>query len=180
MTAIRYRIVPFDLNAHLFEVRCTVEAPDPAGQRFRLPTWIPGSYLIREFARQFVDVRAEAAGAPLPIVKVAKDAWRAAFEGFDALVCPSLPNVAAKSGQEAFELPDGTSEPVINAYVRLSCPADITGLPAMSVPCGFNSEGLPIGLQIIGRPFDEPTVLRVGQAYESATNWTQQSPKAPA
>jgi predicted metalloprotease with PDZ domain len=78
MTAIRYRIVPFDLHAHLFEVRCTVAAPDAAGQRFRLPTWIPGSYLIREFARQFVDVRAESAGAPLPIVKEAKDVWRAA------------------------------------------------------------------------------------------------------
>jgi len=78
MTAIRYRIVPLDLNAHLFEVRCTVEAPDPAGQRFRLPTWIPGSYVIREFARQFVEVRAESAGGPLPIVKEAKDVWRAA------------------------------------------------------------------------------------------------------
>ena len=78
MTPIRYRIVPFDLNAHLFEVRCTVEAPHPAGQRFRLPTWIPGSYLIREFARQFVDVRAETADGPLAIVKEAKDVWRAA------------------------------------------------------------------------------------------------------
>ena len=78
MTAIRYRIIPFDLNAHLFDVRCTVEAPDAAGQRFRLPTWIPGSYLIREFARQFIDVRAESAGTPLPLVKEAKDVWRTA------------------------------------------------------------------------------------------------------
>jgi predicted metalloprotease with PDZ domain len=78
MNPVHYRIAPYDLNAHLLEVRCTVDAPDPAGQRFRLPAWIPGSYLIREFARQFVDVRADSAGAPLPIIKESKDVWRTA------------------------------------------------------------------------------------------------------
>ena len=76
--ATHYRITPLDPHAHVFEVRCTIEDPDPAGQRFRLPAWIPGSYLIREFARQFIDVRAEAAGAPVAIRKEAKDVWRAA------------------------------------------------------------------------------------------------------
>ena len=74
--ATRYRIVPRDPHAHLFEVRCTVDDPDPAGQRFRLPTWIPGSYLIREFARHFVTVRAECGGAAIAIAKEAKDLWR--------------------------------------------------------------------------------------------------------
>jgi predicted metalloprotease with PDZ domain len=55
MQVTHYRITPLDPKAHLFEVRCTVDDPDPAGQRFRLPAWIPGSYLIREFARQFID-----------------------------------------------------------------------------------------------------------------------------
>jgi predicted metalloprotease with PDZ domain len=73
----RYRVILRDAHAHLFEVSCTVVDPDPAGQRFRLPTWIPGSYLIREFARQFVRVRAEVNGAAVPIVKEAKDLWRA-------------------------------------------------------------------------------------------------------
>jgi len=77
LSSIRYRIAPLDLNAHLFEVRCTVEDPAPDGQRFRLPVWIPGSYLIREFARHFVAVRAEAAGVPVAIAKEAKDVWRA-------------------------------------------------------------------------------------------------------
>jgi predicted metalloprotease with PDZ domain len=76
--ATRYRIVPRDPHAHLFEVRCTVDDPDPGGQEFRLPSWIPGSYLIREFARQFVTVRAEANGAAVAIEKRAKDLWRAA------------------------------------------------------------------------------------------------------
>jgi predicted metalloprotease with PDZ domain len=74
----RYRIAILDAHAHLFEVACTVADPDPAGQRFRLPSWIPGSYLIREFSRHFVRVCAESRGAPVAIVKEAKDLWRAA------------------------------------------------------------------------------------------------------
>ena len=62
MTPTRYRIVASDPNAHLFEVSCTVADPDPDGQAFRLPAWSPGSYLIREFARHFVSVRAECEG----------------------------------------------------------------------------------------------------------------------
>ena len=74
----RYRIVPLDAHAHLYEVTVAIDAPDPAGQRFVLPTWIPGSYLIREFARHFVAVRADAAGAPVAVRKTAKNEWQAA------------------------------------------------------------------------------------------------------
>jgi len=75
---IRYSILPSNPEAHLFEVRCTVDDPDAEGQRFRLPAWIPGSYLIREFARHFVHVRAESGGGSVPIVKEEKAVWRAA------------------------------------------------------------------------------------------------------
>jgi len=75
---IRYRIAPLDPHAHLYEVRVTIDDPDPAGQRLRLPTWIPGSYLIREFARHFVSVRAECAGSPVGIEKIDKNTWVAA------------------------------------------------------------------------------------------------------
>ena len=74
---IRYRIVPGNPHAHVFEVSCAVDIPDPAGQAFRLPAWIPGSYLIREFARHFVSVRAECNGARIAIRKTAKDVWQA-------------------------------------------------------------------------------------------------------
>jgi len=77
-TPNRYRIVPLDAHAHLYEVALTIEAPDPGGQRFVLPTWIPGSYLIREFARHFVAVRAHAGGAPVALAKTAKNEWQAA------------------------------------------------------------------------------------------------------
>lgn len=92
--------------------------------------------------------------------------WRDMFaQGIDLVAAPTLPQPPAKVGQDAFE---SSGEPVINAYVRTSAPGNLTGLPALSVPCGFTSGGLPVGLQLIGRPFDEPTVLAAGAAHEAA------------
>jgi len=77
-TPVRYRIAALDAPAHLFEVSVTVDDPDAAGQIFVLPTWVPGSYLIREFARHFVTIVARDAKGPLAIRKTAKDRWKAA------------------------------------------------------------------------------------------------------
>ncbi|MEH6437117.1 M61 family metallopeptidase [Massilia sp. DD77] len=76
--AIQYTIVPKDLAGHLFNVSLTVAAPDPEGQVFALPAWIPGSYMIREFARNIVRIRAEAGGAAVALTKLDKHSWRAA------------------------------------------------------------------------------------------------------
>jgi aspartyl-tRNA(Asn)/glutamyl-tRNA(Gln) amidotransferase subunit A len=102
--------------------------------------------------------------------------FREAFEAqrLVALLAPTLPATAARHGQQVYDY--GDPEPITISCVRLSCPANLTGLPALSVPCGFSSEGLPVGLQIIGRPFDEPTVLRVGQAYQGVTEWHLRRP----
>jgi predicted metalloprotease with PDZ domain len=78
VTPVRYRIAPLDVHAHLYEVSVTIDTPDTTGQRFVLPTWIPGSYLIREFARHFVSVRAECGGNEVALRKVAKNEWQAA------------------------------------------------------------------------------------------------------
>ena len=78
MTPTHYAIRVPDARTHQFEVTCTIDDPDPDGQRLRLPTWVPGSYLIREFARHFVSVRAECRGREVAIAKEAKDCWRAA------------------------------------------------------------------------------------------------------
>ena len=106
---------------------------------------------------------------------VIKQGFRTALQGLDALLAPTLPATAARSDTLTVEL-DGQPVGVIDAYVRTSFPANLSGLPALTVPCGFSSENLPIGLQIIGRPFDEATVLRIGQAYEASTNWHKQKP----
>lgn len=73
---IRYRIEPVDPSAHLFEVGCTISAPDPTGQRVSLPAWIPGSYLIRDFARQVVALSARSQGKPVHTSKLDKATWR--------------------------------------------------------------------------------------------------------
>lgn len=85
-TSIRYRIIPANPRAHLFDVELTVLRPDPAGQRFSLPAWIPGSYLIREFARHFVDVKAEAGGRAVALEKTDKHTWQAAPVTEEALM----------------------------------------------------------------------------------------------
>ena len=73
---IRYSIVPSNPEAHLFEVHCTVDNPDPPGQKFSLPTWVPGSYLIREFAKHVVRIRAHSGRKLLRMVKLDKNTWQ--------------------------------------------------------------------------------------------------------
>ncbi len=80
-SAIHYRLRASNPQAHLFEVRCTLADPDPAGQRFALPAWIPGSYLIRDFARHVVAIHAVSQGKRVPLEKLDKHTWRAAPVG---------------------------------------------------------------------------------------------------
>jgi predicted metalloprotease with PDZ domain len=76
--AIAYTIVGHDLAAHLFHVSVTVSAPAEGGQIFALPAWIPGSYMIREFSRNIVRIRAESKGEPVGLTKLDKHSWQAA------------------------------------------------------------------------------------------------------
>lgn len=92
----------------------------------------------------------------------------------DLLVLPTEPFTAPRIGQTDARLPNST-EGVLSAAIRFTQPFNLSGLPALSVPCGF-AGGLPIGLQIVGRPFDEATVLQAGHAYEQATAWHKQRP----
>ena len=66
--------------------------------------------------------------------------------------------------------------PLVRAFLDLTLPFNLTGQPALSVPCGFTRAGLPIGLQLVGRPFDEATLFRAGAAYEAATDWHSRKP----
>lgn len=102
--------------------------------------------------------------------------WRGLFDEVDLLVAPAVAAPAARYGEDVVRLPDGRTEPVLTANARLNFPADFTGLPSLSVPCGFTREGLPVGLQIIGRPFGEPEVLRLGHAHQEITDWAARAP----
>ncbi|MCW2772113.1 MAG: amidase [Nocardioides sp.] len=105
--------------------------------------------------------------------------WQQILSTADVVVVPTLPTSAALRGAAVLDITDSYSESIMSSYVRLSCPANLTGLPALSVPCGVDAQGLPLGLQIIGRAFDEATVLQVGAAYERATTWHQLRPPSP-
>lgn len=74
-SAVHYDIRPVNPEAHLFAVSCTIDQPDPGGQQFSLPAWIPGSYLLREFARHIVRIRARSGRNQIPIVKLDKNTW---------------------------------------------------------------------------------------------------------
>jgi aspartyl-tRNA(Asn)/glutamyl-tRNA(Gln) amidotransferase subunit A len=92
------------------------------------------------------------------------------FKRFDVIVTPTEPVVAPKVGESSVRI-DGFDESLDSALSRYVAPFNLLGLPALSIPCGFSSSGLPIGMQIVGYPFDEVTLLRVGDAYERATSW---------
>jgi aspartyl-tRNA(Asn)/glutamyl-tRNA(Gln) amidotransferase subunit A len=94
-----------------------------------------------------------------------------AFAEVDAIVCPTAPTPAFKLGEK-------TEDPLA-MYLNdvFTIPAPLAGVPAISVPCGFSTDGLPIGLQLIGKPFDEMTLFRVAAAYESATDWHHRRPR---
>ena len=102
-------------------------------------------------------------------------AARQALEQVDVLVTPTTPIPAARIGEEITRVAS-EDMPVLAAMIRCTAPFNATRLPALSLPCGFTRAGLPIGLQIAGRPFDEATVLRVGHAYEQATDWHRRVP----
>ena len=102
-------------------------------------------------------------------------AARRLLEDVDLLAGPTEPVTAPPLLQQqvlAGEHEVGT----VAALTQYTRPYNITGFPAISVPCGFSSEGLPIGLQVAGRPFDEETVLRAAHAYEQSTNWHTRRP----
>jgi len=92
-----------------------------------------------------------------------------AFEKFDALVTPTSPTVPFRIGDKA--------EDPLQMYLSDVCtlPINIAGLPAISIPAGFTG-GLPIGMQIIGKPFSEETILKIAYAFEQATDWHKQKP----
>lgn len=94
-----------------------------------------------------------------------------AFEKVDVLVSPTAPTTAFKVG-------DKTADP-LSMYLTdlMTIPVNLAGLPGVSIPCGFDEQGLPIGLQLIGNVLQEELLLQVAYAYEQATTWNEKKPK---
>ncbi len=100
-----------------------------------------------------------------------KQDFEQAFGKVDVLVCPTSPTTAFKAG-------DKTNDPLSMYLLDLmTIPVNLAGLPGLSLPCGFDEQGLPIGLQIIGNVLREDLVLQAAYSYEQATEWHKQHPK---
>ncbi|PYM15379.1 MAG: amidase [Candidatus Rokuibacteriota bacterium] len=99
------------------------------------------------------------------------------FERYDLLLTPTLATAAFPIGRVYPDEIDG--RPVTNGlqWFPFTYPFNLTGQPAITVPCGFTSDGLPVGLQIVGRRYADLTVLRAARAFELASPWTERRPE---
>ncbi|QDZ41382.1 Asp-tRNA(Asn)/Glu-tRNA(Gln) amidotransferase subunit GatA [Euhalothece natronophila Z-M001] len=100
-----------------------------------------------------------------------KQDFQKAFESVDLLVCPTAPTTAFKAGEK-------TDDP-LSMYLSdlTTVPVSLAGLPALNLPCGFDSQGLPIGMQLIANVLREDQLLHTAYVYEQATDWHKQSPE---
>jgi aspartyl-tRNA(Asn)/glutamyl-tRNA(Gln) amidotransferase subunit A len=106
----------------------------------------------------------------LKVRRLIKQDYDQAFEKVDIIVTPTVPNPAFKFGEK-------TDNP-LTMYLEdiFTISINIAGVPGLSLPCGISKTGLPIGLQMIGKPFDEATLLKAAYAYEQSTDWHKRKP----
>jgi aspartyl-tRNA(Asn)/glutamyl-tRNA(Gln) amidotransferase subunit A len=97
------------------------------------------------------------------------------FAGIDALLTPGELVPPPPHDARSVNI-EGRDTSLLAALISATCPFNLTGQPALTLPCGFTASGLPLALQIVGKPFDEATVLRVGHAYEAHTEWHERRP----
>jgi len=105
-----------------------------------------------------------------------RDAMLKVFDQVDGVLSPSLPFVAPPIGETQVVIAGDRPEPMMASVNQFTGIASLAGLPAISIPCGFSPEGLPIGLQMVARPFEEATLLRLGEAYQALTDWHRRTP----
>ena len=98
-----------------------------------------------------------------------REEFAGVLEMVDVILTPTVPIPATEIGQRQTEI-GGYEEAVYSALTRLTGPTNMNGLPSLSIPCGSTTADLPVGAQLIGRPFDEATLYRFGHAYEEATS----------
>lgn len=110
------------------------------------------------------------------VIAASKLEFETALRLVDAIVTPTTPVAAPPIGAETVRFADG-EESVRSALVRLNRPGNYTGLPAISIPCGFTKENLPVGLQLIGRALGEAELAAIADRYERNERWMSSHPK---
>lgn len=112
----------------------------------------------------------------LRVRRIIRREWAKVFEKIDVLVTPTTPVTATEFGQLTADLPGGP-KPLVRAFLDLTLPFNLTGCPAISVPCGFSQAGLPIGMQLVGKHFTESVLLRAAHQYQLETDWHRRTPE---
>ncbi len=107
----------------------------------------------------------------LKVRSLIKKDFEEAFKKYDAILTPTSPTPAFKLGEKV--------EDPLTMYLSdiFTISANLAGIPGISVPCGFTKDNLPVGLQILGRPFDEETILKIAYNYEQNTDWHKRKPE---
>jgi aspartyl-tRNA(Asn)/glutamyl-tRNA(Gln) amidotransferase subunit A len=108
---------------------------------------------------------------------VLRDQFVDVLRDVDAILTPTVPFTAPPVGATEITLESGEVLDIISAVMRYNALPPLVGMPALSVPCGLSDDGLPVGMQLIGSPFDEGTLFRVGHAYEQLTDWHRRAPQ---
>jgi aspartyl-tRNA(Asn)/glutamyl-tRNA(Gln) amidotransferase subunit A len=102
--------------------------------------------------------------------------FEAAFEEVDVILAPTAPISAPRVGETGVRVTGDRETATRAELLRLTRPSNISGLPAISIPCGFTGEGLPVGLQLMGPRWGEARLLAIARAYEEATEWHTRRP----
>jgi aspartyl-tRNA(Asn)/glutamyl-tRNA(Gln) amidotransferase subunit A len=122
---------------------------------------------VRKRLEMGLDIRAADYLAAREIQKSVRAEFDAVLTRVDAIIAPTVPITAPRIGQNVVQI-ESAEEPARGALIRLNRPANFTGLPAISLPCGWSEENLPIGLQLIGRAWGEEQLLIIAKLFEEA------------
>jgi aspartyl-tRNA(Asn)/glutamyl-tRNA(Gln) amidotransferase subunit A len=122
---------------------------------------------IRKRLEMGSDIRAADYLAAREVQRRVRAEFDAVLTQVDAIIAPTTPITAPLIGENVVEI-ESAEEPVRGALIRLNRPANFTGLPAISLPCGWSEQNLPIGLQLIGRAWDEEHLLVIAQLFEQS------------
>jgi aspartyl-tRNA(Asn)/glutamyl-tRNA(Gln) amidotransferase subunit A len=126
---------------------------------------ILGTYVLSSGYKDAYYVKA------LKVRRLVKKDFDDAFKVCDVVMGPTTPSAAFKAGEKS----DDPLALYLSDVYTVSC--NLAGIPGLSIPCGFTKSGLPIGLQLLGAPFEEEKLLRIARMYEAATDWHTRRPK---
>jgi aspartyl-tRNA(Asn)/glutamyl-tRNA(Gln) amidotransferase subunit A len=110
---------------------------------------------------------------------VLQQEWHDVMRDVDVVITATVPTTAALADATSTSWADG-DEPILDTYLRFTAGANLLGLPALTLPAGFDAQDLPIGVQLIGRPGEEHLLLALGRAYQQTTDWHRRTPPTAA